>query len=681
MEKALGSVRSAGKYAHELPFGRYVGSAIISTKTALDAFVKLLFNKIPTYEKGGKGPKAPTAAQNKEGTMTVRTIDSLEDFIKLIRDMARVVAGNIIGVAEAVSSRSASKILEFSAMFDVSAGSHGAALELAATTAFFGQTGSFAFSIRPGQAFADLVKVIGAKIIEVAAPVVNKVGGIVQNTKDAAQGIADKAKFKCDATCEAVFINTWNNGVKPFAQTFVSVFQTGATFVADTMIPAVQAIVSPFGRLEEIVALSDTVDLDQLDAGVIKTLAQTMTGALTTALTALKLHEAIALAAKSLLGGMACAPDKTMPIPKKYTNMYSTGDTYKIFAQDGIPMAGPNCEYAAIIGTKGVPQTVEGTVSWKVKPTGLFQWMEDMKTIFNSQVAAMALPTLKNVDFAFDFSDLSSIQTKFDFKLCHENQAGKPCSQVAANVGGSKKRRARRARTKLPLRKSECLLTLKDECGAASEQTEAGCSTCTQQQPSKLAFVTAGCTDSEVTAYCRGFAGAHTVAPRTRRNSDACTGDIGSTADLACSGKKLFSAVINQYAKEFDGIKQMATDIQKAFEESGLASIAATFTTALSNLPDIPCIDDSGCAKSCAAGKTCFCANKLADAAISGWLKCYERPAVGQKCTFTGSCQSSLACGLGNTENVCCSNGSGLFPSLLSPKYFCKDVADGATCR
>ena len=513
MEKALGSVRSAGKYAHELPFGRYVGSAIISTKTALDAFVKLLFNKIPTYEKGGKGAKAPTAAQNKEGTMTVRTIDSLEDFIKLIRDMARVVAGNIIGVAEAVSSRSASKILEFSAMFDVSAGSHGAALELAATTAFFGQNGSFAFSIRPGQAFADLVKVIGAKIIEVAAPAVNKVGGIVQNTKDAAQGIADKAKFKCDATCEAVFINTWNNGVKPVAQTFVSVFQTGATFVADVMMPAVQAIVSPLGRLDEIAALSATVA--QLEAGAIKTLAQTMTGALTTALASLKLHEAIALAAKCLMGGMKCAPDKTTPIPKKYTNMYSTGNKYKIFAQDGIPMAGPNCEYAAIIGTKGVPQTVEGTVSWKVKPTGLFQWMEDMKTKFTSQVAAMALPTLKNVDFAFDFSDLSSIQTKFVFKLCHKNQS---CSQVAAAVGGSKKRRARRARTKLPLRKSECLLTLKDECGTASEQTEAGCSTCTQQQPSKLAFVTAGCTDSEVTAYCQGFASAHTVA-RTRRDS------------------------------------------------------------------------------------------------------------------------------------------------------------------
>ena len=160
-------------------------------------------------------------------------------------------------------------------------------------------------------------------------------------------------------------------------------------------------------------------------------------------------------------------------------------------------------------------------------------------------------------------------------------------------------------------------------------------------------------------------------------NSDTCTGDIGGTADLACSGQKLFSAVITQYAKEFDGIKQMSTDIQKAFQDSGLA----TFTTTLSSLPDIPCLDDSGCAKSCAAGKTCFCANKLADAAISGWLKCYERPAVGQKCTFTGSCQSSLACGLGNTENVCCSNGSGLFLSLWSTKHFCKDVADGATCR
>ena len=339
------------------------------------------------------------------------------------------------------------------------------------------------------------------------------------------------------------------------------------------------------------------------------------------AINSLHPHELIAIAVKGLLGGADCKPNTKKPIPEKFTNMYSSGELYSIFETDGIPMAGPNCEYEAIIGELGWRTVIGNDNSpWRIKPTGLILAMEDMKDNFKEQVAALAFPELDSVDFAFDFSDLKNIQISFNLTLSN----GK---ELAASIGGGK--RARRAREKLMLRKSECRATLDDECG--SEQTEAQCSTCAWQPQSKLAFAAAGCTEDEVAEYCRLPAVVRGHARARRDGNEVCPGECGDSEYLGCSGGKLFWAVVNLIAKGFDKVEQLAKDLEDAFQDA-FGSLKDTIGDVLDKLPH--CINDKGCEESCAEGKTCYCAANILDVGRKGWLQCHEKPEVGGVCSW-----------------------------------------------
>lgn len=584
-------------------------------------------------------------------------VDTVEDFLDLIIGYGQDISNKMGDVRDAAASADISvmeNLLSFSASFEVASGPGGSSLDLEASAAFFGFEGDFELSLQTEFSLQDFIDAACQKIIETLLPVVDWVKGAVETVTDEVDNIMSKLVLDCKDQCQRDFKNVWNNGVKPIADGFLFIIE-GLGIVFNYILTGVQFVI-------------DFVD------NVIGGLEQHGGVAGQLIVKGLQVHENIASAVQTLLGLPAKASDKAACI-----------------VNNG---AGKLCQYAA---------TLDGfNAAIEVLKSDVTQTLQDLN-----------FPSLDDVGFSLDFSDIANPAVALSMTLCNDETGN--CNVWGFSIGGAGVRRARKAANARHAQRgrrrsgtqSKAILKFRQRVFAFA-QSSADSATLDANSYDRAAEVR----HARLGALLDGAAGA---GNRTRR---------GTSCDDSSSGDMFWSAV-DQIAPQFSGLQETIEPLEDAFNEI-FADMIDTFENAAAAIPE--CAQDSHCSKRCTGAarfessivnvdengrpetytrQNCFCS-------INAGLKCsWERPdgeacrwdkdcsscwcdsstytcrgkaSVGQYCGGAGTvtttnnqhCVSDKCGQYSNNDYKCCSSFTAVKYSFLD---WCKGLSKGQACE